>query len=310
MSKLTRKTIILAAIEAVVGTDAVPTGALNAILARNVSPNPAAATYASRDVVRPYLGNSEQLPADIHSELDFEVELAGAGTAGHAPKWAPLLLACGFAEALTDGVDAKYTPISDNPPTLTLYYYLDGIFHKMTSARGTVALDLTAKSIPVLKFKFTSLYNDVVDQALPAGVDYDDFQKPLVVNKANTPNFMFQGVSSPLQALTIDVANAINYQNLVNQESVDLTDRKPAGTATLQLTSVAAKDWWAAVRDAVTGALTITHGKTAGNIVQIDAPRVQASNLSYSDQNGTAMLGLNLTFVPVEGNDELVITVK
>ncbi|MEW9586244.1 phage tail tube protein [Paraburkholderia sp. DGU8] len=309
MSKLTRKTLILAVIETVVGTDAVPTAALNAILARNCTYTPTA-EFASRDVMRPYLGNSEQLPTAIHGQLDFEIELAGAGAAGTAPAWGALIQACGFSETITAGDNVKYEPISDNLPTVTLYYYLDGLFHKLTSGRGTVAFDMTAKSIPVMKFKFTGLYSDVVDQAMPAGVDYTHFQKPLVVNKANTPNWSFQGASSPLQALSIDVANSVNYRNLVKQESVDITDRKPAGSATIQLDSVATKDWWAAVRDAVTGPLTITHGKTAGNIIQIDGPAVQATNPAYSDQNGTAMLGLNLTFVPVTGNDEIVITVK
>lgn len=309
MSKLTRKTLILAVIETVIGTDAVPTAALNAMLARNVTYTPTA-EFASRDVMRPYLGNSEQLPSAIHGELDFEMELAGSGAAGTAPAWGALMQACGFAETITPTTDVKYEPISDNAPTVTLYYYLDGLFHKMTSGRGTVAVDMTAKSIPVLKFKFTGLYSDVVDQAMPTGVDYTQFQKPLVINKANTPNWSFQGASSPLQALSIDVANAVNYLNLVKQESIDITDRKPAGSATIQLDSVATKDWWAAVRDAVTGPLTITHGKTAGNIIQIDAPAVQATQPKYSDQNGTAMLGLTLTFVPVAGNDELVITVK
>ena len=310
MSKLTRKTLILFAIEVVTGTDAVPTAALNAILARNVTPDPVNSEFASRDVITPYLGNSEQLPAATHSELDFEVELAGSGAVGTAPKWGPLLRACGFAETVVEGASVKYLPISDNLPTATIYYFLDGLFHKLTSARGTVAISMTAKSVPVLQFKFTGLYNDVVDQAMPANVDYSDFQKPVVVNRQNTPTWTFQGASTPLQALSIDLTNTVTYSNLVMQESVDITDRKPTGSATLQLGSVAEKDWWAAVRDAVTGPLTITHGTVGGNIIEIDAPKVQATAPKYSDTDGVAMLGLTLTLVPDAGNDEISITVK
>jgi hypothetical protein len=310
MSKLTRKTLILFALEAQYGVDAVPTADTNAILALNVTPDPAAAEFAARSIVTPYLGNSEELPSAIHSELDFDVELAGAGVAGTAPKWGPLLKACSFSETVTEGESVVYAPISDGAPSATIYYFLDGLFHKITGARGTVALSMTAKGIPTLQFKFTGLYSDVTDKAMPAGVDYSDFQKPVVFNKQNTPVWSFQGAATPLQALSIDLTNTVTYRNLVMQEQVDITDRKPTGSATLQLGTVAAKDWWAAVRDAVTGPLTITHGKVAGNIIQIYAPRVQATAPKYSDTDGVAMLGLTLTFVPQAGNDEITITVK
>src|SRR3954452_10140646 len=100
MSKLTRKTLILAVIETVIGTDAVPTAALNAILQRNCTYTPTG-EFASRDVMRPYLGNSEQLPTAIHGQIDFEHELAGSGAAGTSPAWGVLMQACGFAETIT-----------------------------------------------------------------------------------------------------------------------------------------------------------------------------------------------------------------
>ena len=61
--------------------------------------------------IRAYFGNSEQLPAGIHSELDFEVELAGSGAAGTAPAWGPLIRACGMSETITAATDVKYAPV-------------------------------------------------------------------------------------------------------------------------------------------------------------------------------------------------------
>ena len=42
----------------------------------------------------------------------------------------------------------------------------------------------------------------------------------------------------------LDVANAMNYRNLVNGESVNITDRKPMGNASMELPSIAEKDWF------------------------------------------------------------------
>ena len=67
MPLLTRRRTILAKLENTYGVDATPTGSANAILIRNLNVTPLNAEVASRDLVRPYLGNSEQLIASKHT---------------------------------------------------------------------------------------------------------------------------------------------------------------------------------------------------------------------------------------------------
>lgn len=99
MSLLNRKRTILAKIQPTPGTDSVPTGAANAILVRNLDIQPLNATIVSRDLVRAYYGNSDQLAASVSVGCSFEVELAGSGTPGTvAPAWGPLLRGCGYSE--------------------------------------------------------------------------------------------------------------------------------------------------------------------------------------------------------------------
>jgi len=97
MPLLQRKRVILAKIETTYGTDPTPTGAANAILVRNLNVTPQDADFVDRNLVRPYIGRSEQLPAAIRASMDFEVEIAGSGTAGTAPGYDPLLRACAFS---------------------------------------------------------------------------------------------------------------------------------------------------------------------------------------------------------------------
>lgn len=99
MPLLNRRRILTAAIETTYGTDAAPTGS-NAILVRNMTLTPQEADLTDRDLVRPYLGRSEQLPAGIRARLEFEVEIAGAGSAGTAPAYGPLLRAVGLSQTL------------------------------------------------------------------------------------------------------------------------------------------------------------------------------------------------------------------
>jgi hypothetical protein len=99
MPLLNRRRILTAAIETTYGTDAAPTGS-NAVLVRNMTLTPAETDLVDRDLVRPFLGRSEQLAAGIRVRLEFEVELAGAGTAGQAPGYGALLRACGLSQTL------------------------------------------------------------------------------------------------------------------------------------------------------------------------------------------------------------------
>ncbi len=93
---------LLAKVEVTYGTDPTPTGAANAILLKGKPTlTPMEAVNVKREVVRPFFGNAESLPSSIYGKLDFEVEMAGSGTAGIAPAWGPLLRACGLSETAT-----------------------------------------------------------------------------------------------------------------------------------------------------------------------------------------------------------------
>ena len=80
-SVLTRRRLILAKIESTYGTDPTPSGSSNAVLVRNLEIQPLVAETVNRDLIRPYMGQADQLLAQTRVEVTFEVELAGSGTA-------------------------------------------------------------------------------------------------------------------------------------------------------------------------------------------------------------------------------------
>ena len=311
MPLLQRKRVILAKIETTYGTDSTPTGAANAILVRNLSITPQEADFTDRDLVRPYLGRSEQLPSAFRAQVEFEVEMAGSGAAGTAPGYGPLLKACGLAETVTASTKVDYAPTSTTFDSVTIYMNNDGVLHKLTGARGTVSIQMRAKDIPVFKFTFLGLYNNVTDTAMPAAT-YTIFQTPLTVTNGNTTPFTLHGYSAVLSELQLDLTNSLVHRTLVGgSESVLITDREPQGSLTIEATTVAAKDWWSLAKNATLGALSITHGTTAGNKVVVSSSRVQLTNPQYQEQDGVTMLQLGTNYVPsTAGNDELLITVQ
>lgn len=313
MSLLTRKAVILAKIETTEGTDAVPTGAANSIQVGNLQPRPLSAEFVDRTNYTPYLGEPGSVLAVKSGELSFEVEIAGAGAAGTAPKYGPLLRACGMAETISAGISAIYAPVSSGFESLTIYYNKDGVRHKLLGARGTVVLGFNAKQIPVYRFRFIGQYGAAADAA-EAGVVYTGFQAPLAVNNVNTPTFSLHAIAdtaAPLQSLEVDLGNTLVYRALVGAEAAKITDRKSRGSLSFEETTVTVKDWWTAIGNGTLGALQLVHGLNAGNIVQIDAPQVQITEPQQADSDGIVMLNTSLRIRPTSaGNDELTITVK
>ena len=310
MAKSMRKTVVLAKIQAAAGVDAAPTGASNAILCRSTNITPVSAEFAERKLIRPYFGNGGQVAVTKYGQIEIEVELAGSGTAGTAPAFGALFRACGMSETITVGEDVEYKPVSAGLELLTLYANLDGVLHKMVDARASMSIDVTSRAIPFVRFTVMGAYSPITDAALPAGVDYAMFKTPLGVNKTNTPTWSLHGYTGCLQSFTMDLANQLVWKSNIGCEGAEITDRTPTGNAVLELPTIANLNWPSVVISGQLVALSLAHGVGAGNIIEIDLPKVQLMNPTYSDQNGTAMLNLALGIQPDQGNDEIVITFK
>ncbi|OXE37444.1 MAG: hypothetical protein CGW95_01450 [Phenylobacterium zucineum] len=317
MALLSRKRVILAKTETTYGTDPTPTGAANAILVRNLDVTPLDAEIVSRDLVRPYFGNYDQIIAAQKVQVSFEVELQGAGAAGTAPAYGPLLIACGMAETVVASTRVDYKPVSSSFSSVTIYFQpqdntaASSPLHKVTGCRGNVEVTMNAKALPVLKFTFTGIYNTVADAANLTAT-YTAFKTPIAVNKANTPVFTFFGFSGVMSEFGMNLNNDVVYRNLVNSESVILTDRKAGGTVVFEAPTVTAKDFWATALGTTLGSMQITHGTVAGSIVDISATStVDLVNPSYTEMDSIVMLSCPYVLTPTTaGNDEFTISVK
>lgn len=307
MAKNIRKQLIVVAAESTYGTDATPGGS-DAVLVREIDFTPIQADTVSRDLIRAYLGNSDQLLANTRVELTFEVELAGSGTAGTAPKYDALLDACGMAGTVVSSTSVTYAPVSDSFASCSIHVYADGIRHIMTGCRGTFSISASVGEIPVISFTMTGIYNAPTDTSTPSAT-YSNQDTPKVFKAGNTTSLSVLGYAASLESFSFDVANEVLYRELVgSSKSVDITNRAPEGEVVIEAPSLADKDYFTVANNDTTGSITFQHGQTAGNIVTFTAPNCDIGNPSYSDSDGIIMLNLPYVAVPgSSGNDEVSI---
>jgi len=320
-NRLVRNTVILLKTEGgTYGTDPTPVGASDAMQVTILSITPIVPNNVDRNLIRSFLGASEQLLGTKYIELGFDIEFAGSGTVATAPAWAAALLPCGFSQTLTAVTRADYTPVSTSFPSCTIYWYDDGVLHEANGCRGNVSVMMRVGEIPYLSFRFTGIHVAAIASANPAAT-LTAFKQPQVVTDANTGDLSFGGTHNltaapafagatvyPSQGIEIDVGNSINFTALLGGETVDLTQRSATGKCVLDLTAAQEVTMLTAVEAGTVQTLGLLHGTVANFKVGLWLPAVQLINPTKVDVNGKRMVGFDLRVMPsATGNDDVRI---
>ena len=306
-AKLMRKMAILALVETVVGTGVVPLAA-NAMLVSDVTLTPIEGDVVERNNIRPFFGSSGSTLVTEYQKMAFSVELAGVAAAGDLPGVTDLLRACAMSATNQAGAKTVFAPVTDGIESVTIYGNVDGTLYKMHGARGEVDFSTDAKAIPKWKFEFTGSFVPAIDAPLPA-VDYSAFVAPLGVNKANT-KLSVDGLSVACSAFSFKCGNQVVKRDLMNVDTVEITDRKSTGSVTFENTSVAAKDWIGLARASAIVPIALKHGQGTTNTVSFKSARAQVGKPTFNDSDGVQMVTIPLSFIPSDaGNDEWSIEI-
>jgi hypothetical protein len=221
----------------------------------------------------------------------------------------------GASSGYSIGTNATYLPVSTGFTSLSIYYNISGVLHKMTGCKGSFSIDLSASARPALKFTFTGVYNPPVDAAAGTPV-FTAFQTPQTVNSSNTSALIAgkqaDGSATGVQLMKfdLDLANAVKHRQLIGAAGVILTDRAPKGNVSIEATTVTFSDWFANIRSSTKSPLLIENGLVAGNVVSLFLPSAQLAEPKYSDSDGIVMLDASVRALPLNGNDEVRIVVK
>lgn len=221
----------------------------------------------------------------------------------------------GASSGYSIGANATYLPVSSGFETLTVYYNLSGVRHKLLGVKGSVSLDLTANSRPALKFNFTGVYGGVADASEATPV-FTGFQTPQTVGSTNTRALIAgkqaDGSATGVQLMKfdLDMANAVKHRQLIGAAGVILTDRQPKGNVSIEATTVTFNDWFSQVQASTKNPLLVENGLTAGNVVAVFLPNAQIAEPKYSDSDGIAMFDASIRALPLVSNDEVRIVIK
>lgn len=309
MGKKIMKMALLAKVEAVKGTAETPTGAANAMLVSNVNLTPLEGEEAQRANIKPWFGSEGSVMTTAYSKISFNIEMAGGGAAGTVPAYAPLMRACAISVTTVAGTSVTFAPITNGMESVTLYANIDGTNHIMPGAQGTVKSTTDIKGIPVWQYEFTGLFVPLAAAALPTPV-YTAFKDPVAVSKANT-TLSLHGMSLAASSFSWDIGNKVVKRDLMTIDSVEITDRESTAQVVFENTDIGVKDWVGGALAGNKGPLQLIHGKTAGNIIEINAPLAQLKKPSYSDSDGIQMINIPLTLCTgAAGNDEWSIVVR
>jgi hypothetical protein len=307
MSKFARKTIALIKAEVAPGTDIVPAAA-NAVMIRNPNLTPLDMTYEERNIVRGFFGNFDALPTIKKVKFNFETEFSGSGTAGTAPGWDDIMQAAGHSSTNVPATSQSYACLSGTGKTVSIYVQIDGLQHKMVWGRGTGTIKLKANGIPYIAWEFIALDTGATDVANVTPAFAATYFKPQPVNKQNTPTCTLGGIAIALESLDFNFGNSNAQVTRPNSEQILHVDRKTVGSIMFEMTSVATKDWLAAVKAATLQALNIVHGVGAGQILTLAAANVQLQNPTFSEIQGIQMVQFQIRALPTNaGNDEYTL---
>lgn len=306
---------LLAKIEQNYGVDPSPVGT-DGMQTKNLQINPYEGDTITRDLDRETLGGQQQINVNPHVSVTFDVELAGSGTAGTAPAYGSLLKACGLSETVTADTKVVYAPVSDSFESVTLYYLQRndaGGFQQqaITGCRGSVSMSVDSSGIPVLSFNFLGFYQKPTDVS-DISVDRSAFIDPVYVSQENTA-LTIGSYTARASQFSLDLANTLNMRTVTAARYVNLSDRAPTGQATIDAPAIATKDFYSLIEShngVTTEAVTLTHGKAAGNIVEVSGANTQFTTIANADSDGELAYQLGMSFLPQAGNDELMFTFK
>lgn len=306
--------VVLFKKEGTYATDSNPAVGANAILTRNFSAKPIEGDRLERQLDRGTYGANPSATSNERQTRSFEVELAGSGAAGTAPRWMELLEACGMAApALTAGIKAeqKFALVSAAKSSGTMYDWFGNQLRKGVGTRGTFSIDFTAGAYPFLQLNMTSLIPAATPYsvAAPGAADFTAWKGPLEVNTDNTA-VLLDSYGVIMRSLRLDAGVQAGIRNLVGSRSVNVGNHAATGQMVIEAPSIATKDFIQALRVGSLVPLSVIHGTVAGNIIELAAPKVQITDITESVEDDKLMWTLALTATVDAGADDLTITAK
>lgn len=243
--------------------------------------------------------------------VSFQTELKNGGTAGTPTTLGELIQATGFLETDNGSTDDSYTPLITNGKSVTLWYYENGMKYVAAGCRfGSMKLSAKVAERCMLAFEGQALYAAPTDVAIISSPTPDTTEPP--VFQGGT--FTYNGFAATVRAFELEVNSGLaerrSFAASTGYAAFQHTAFEFKGKLTCEYELVADQPW---ISNYVTGdnaVLDMTIGSTAGNKIDIDAPRCRIESVSLGDDNGIRTVEIGFTMhdsAPGTFNDALTI---
>jgi hypothetical protein len=318
MAKSYDQKAVLFKLETTEGTDAVPTGLANAIRTLDYTPTFMDAESRVRNIDLAYFGARPTLLYAFKRGANFGVEMSGSGTATGVPAWMLLNRMCGFGAGVPGATSVVQSGAAVSAAFTSWAAFLDeqnaanSLLLKAVGGRSTLGFRLEDDDFP--RFNYGYLGRPPVllaeEGAFPTptfGLQAD----PVLASTENT-TFTLNGFALPLRSIELNSNAELALRSLIGpQDFIAYTNDAWGGTIVGELPALASQNYFTNIRPGTTMPMQIIHGTVAGNIVQVDAPKVQISgNVSISNEQGKVMFSMPVQLLPNLGNDEITFTSK
>jgi hypothetical protein len=305
------KELILMALETSYGVDASPVVALHALRAANISATPMETEEKELEYKKETFGSTESIITRINSKLSFDMYVAGSGAAGTVPPVGIPLQACGHSETIVPGDSVIYAPVAVGIKSATIYFYKDGILHKMLGCYGTMKKTYPAGEPPKWTFDFQGIYCDPEDTTMPTNTNWDRYISPRAVIPTFTGAIsIFGNDSFHVKEFTVDGKRKIVSPPWANFDETLISDATPDGSFEAAMKKLVEINLFQKVKMAEKGEILYTHGNVPGNIIETLIPSALLSKPEYGDNEDTLTQKLNFKALHKDGNDDAVYTFK
>lgn len=227
--------------------------------------------------------------------LAFKLPLKGSGVAGTAPEFGEALKSCGWSETIVGGTSVTYKPAAAET-----YYTFGLLFPGLGGAGEDILFRLAGcQSAPKLTFKngeplyieiaATGAWIDPTDSTLLTPPTWDTS----VPFAFLAPAMTFHGVSGlAFETLAIDFGHEVSMRpspNAANGSGIltgQIGGRRPTFTVDIEVEKLASFNLFDRLKNNTTGAISMSAIGTAGNLVDLDLPKVRFNGTGLGDRAG------------------------
>ena len=308
------KSLITAKIESPYGTDPTPAAATESLIVKGEPAFEILGSSRSREVAMPTFARLKGVNVGDGMKIAFTTELKHSGTNATPSRYGPLFEACGMTEAITGGVSVAYTPnstVGGASSSVTIWFYIGGVLHKIVGARGTFKLNMKAGEICTVDWEFTGLYADNAADIGMASPTHEAIA-PIICDQLG---FTYSSWGGVIEELMLDIGNVVSPQKSANAANNGIgqyfiSNRESKGSMNPEAVALGTLNPWDIWDQTTAANIVVAITASAGNDFGIAVTGANIEIPKYGNRENVLIweLGFNINPTVAAGNNEIVLT--